>query len=107
MNLSYVVKDGSKKTTRISFDPPLSGYEEVKPRLLSMTADAQESLGMVRTHTLCLHSSFPLTNILFHIPDQITSNLHFPPPPNQKPLLRLLTHGSPNLHDNLHVHTLT
>lgn len=48
MNLSYVVKDGSKKTTRIPFDPPLSGYDEVKPRLLSMTADAQESLGMVR-----------------------------------------------------------
>lgn len=49
MTLAYKVKDGGndKKEVRIQFDPPLAGYEEVKPRLLSMTADAQESLGMV------------------------------------------------------------
>jgi hypothetical protein len=36
-----------KITVRIEFEPPLSGYEEVKPRLLSMKADAEEALGMV------------------------------------------------------------
>jgi len=51
MTLAYKVHDGgdAKKEVRIEFDPPLSGYEEVKPRLLGMTADAQESLGMTKT----------------------------------------------------------
>lgn len=34
----------------IGFDPPLLGYEEVKPRLLGMKADADEALGVVREH---------------------------------------------------------
>jgi hypothetical protein len=50
MDISYQTKSsGDGKTRiRIKFDPPLSGYEEVKPRLLSMKADAEEALGMVR-----------------------------------------------------------
>ncbi|TDL16053.1 hypothetical protein BD410DRAFT_795783 [Rickenella mellea] len=52
MALEYVLKgDGPKdanRSVRVEFDPPLSGYEEVKPRLLGMTADAQESLGMTK-----------------------------------------------------------
>ena len=51
MDLSYQAPtsgDG-KMHIRIKFEPPLSGYEEVKPRLLSMKADAEEALGMVRT----------------------------------------------------------
>ena len=50
MSLEYKLKDKGeeKRSVRVHFDPPLSGYEEVKPRLLAMTADAQESLGMVR-----------------------------------------------------------
>lgn len=57
MTLLYKVKGqlDPEKSVRVDFDPPLAGYEEVKPRLLAMTADAQESLGMVRaepyTHT--------------------------------------------------------
>ena len=49
MNLKYKTKSkgDEEKEVRVTFDPPLSGYEEVKPRLLSMTADAQEALGMV------------------------------------------------------------
>ena len=48
MTLQYEVdKTGVKKDVRVAFDPPLLGYEEVKPRLIAMTADAQESLGMV------------------------------------------------------------
>lgn len=46
MDLSYQTKSG-KNQVRVEFDPPLAGYEEVKPRLLSMKADAEESLGMV------------------------------------------------------------
>ena len=50
MNLSYKVNNTeTSKEVRVNFEPPLSGYDEVKPRLLGMTADAQESLGMVRS----------------------------------------------------------
>ena len=31
----------------MALEPPLSGYEEVKPRLLEMKALSQEGLGMV------------------------------------------------------------
>jgi hypothetical protein len=49
MTLTYSVKGTKeKKIVRVPFDPPLSGYEEVKPRLLGMKAEAQEALGMVR-----------------------------------------------------------
>ena len=49
MNLTYKTKTGgSDKEVRVPFDPPLLGYEEVKPRLISMKVDAEEALGMVR-----------------------------------------------------------
>jgi hypothetical protein len=48
MNLSYTVKGSNdKKEVIIPFDPPLTGYEEVKPRLLQMKVDAEVALGMV------------------------------------------------------------
>ncbi|KAI8977763.1 hypothetical protein BD414DRAFT_495566 [Trametes punicea] len=47
MNLTYQTKGGVSRNVRIPFDPPLAGYDEVKPRLLSMKADAEEELGMV------------------------------------------------------------
>ncbi|KAI5116638.1 hypothetical protein M0805_002401 [Coniferiporia weirii] len=51
MTLSYKVdgKGDEQKQVRVVFDPPLAGYDEVKPRLLAMTADAQESLGMTKS----------------------------------------------------------
>ena len=54
MSISYrTPSSGNEKiSVRIQFEPPLSGYEEVKPRLLSMKADAEESLGMVRAVVL-------------------------------------------------------
>ena len=61
MNLSYKPKgEKEEKEVRVAFDPPLAGYEEAKPRLLGMTADAQETLGMVRPsfspyHIHCFH----------------------------------------------------
>ncbi|KAF8530142.1 hypothetical protein BU17DRAFT_36234 [Hysterangium stoloniferum] len=48
MVLSYVVKGDVKKQVVIPFNPPLSGYDEVKPRLLGMKVDAQEALGMTK-----------------------------------------------------------
>lgn len=58
-------------------DPPLSGYEDVKPRLLEMKAIAQEGLGMVCT---CLMIS-AATEINSVNTDQITRahNLQVPP----------------------------
>ena len=56
MNLEYKTKDAPNRQqiVRIEFDPPLLGYEEVKPRLLGMKADADEALGIVREQNLIL-----------------------------------------------------
>ncbi|KAH9057367.1 hypothetical protein EDB87DRAFT_1675754 [Lactarius vividus] len=50
MNLEYNTKNvvNRPQIVHIEFDPPLLGYEEVKPRLLSMKADADEALGIVK-----------------------------------------------------------
>ena len=48
ITLSCLLKNGAKKQVRIPIEPPLKGYDEVKPRLLEMKAIAQEKLGMVR-----------------------------------------------------------
>lgn len=48
MTLTCTMKGGSKKDVRVTIDPPLSGYEDVKPRLLEMKALAQEGLGMIK-----------------------------------------------------------
>ncbi|KAI0729075.1 hypothetical protein C8Q72DRAFT_344272 [Fomitopsis betulina] len=49
MTLTYTAKSGgAEKEVRVQFDPPLLGYEEVKPRLISMKVDAEEALGMAR-----------------------------------------------------------
>ena len=47
MTLTCTLKSGSKKEVRVALEPPLSGYEEVKQRLLEMKALSQEGLGMV------------------------------------------------------------
>ncbi|KAF9222279.1 hypothetical protein BS17DRAFT_783463 [Gyrodon lividus] len=49
MNLSYKLTSGDASSVHVKFDPPLAGYDEVKPRLLAMKADAQEGLGMLQT----------------------------------------------------------
>jgi hypothetical protein len=48
MDFTYTTPDNSTQSVRVPFDPPLMGYEEVKPRMLSMKVDAEEALGMVR-----------------------------------------------------------
>ncbi|KAJ6516827.1 hypothetical protein C8R47DRAFT_961156 [Mycena vitilis] len=52
MTLTCTLKDGNKKQVRVVLDPPLSGYEDVKPRLLEMKAIAQEGLGMIKVPVL-------------------------------------------------------
>ncbi|KAI0738226.1 hypothetical protein C8Q80DRAFT_1113877 [Daedaleopsis nitida] len=48
MTLTYQTKGSSEtKECRVVFDPPLAGYEEVKPRLMSMKGEAEEELGMI------------------------------------------------------------
>lgn len=56
MNFKYQTKGSTEwKECRVVFDPPLAGYEEVKPRLMNMKGEAEEELGMVRpTSILCL-----------------------------------------------------
>ena len=50
MDLEYKIKGstGKPQVVRVEFDPQLLSYDEVKPRLLSMKADADEALGTVR-----------------------------------------------------------
>jgi len=52
MTLTCTLKDGNKKEVRVVLDPPLAGYEDVKPRLLEMKAIAQEGLGMIKLPVL-------------------------------------------------------
>ncbi|EPQ53032.1 hypothetical protein GLOTRDRAFT_131318 [Gloeophyllum trabeum ATCC 11539] len=49
MTLAYARAKGAPATeVRVPFDPPLGGYDEVKPRLLAMKADAEAALGMTK-----------------------------------------------------------
>jgi len=50
MTLSCQTKShlSSKQTVHVAFDPPLMGYDEVKPRLLGMKVDADEALGTAK-----------------------------------------------------------
>ena len=68
MDLEYKIKGstGKPQVVRVEFDPPLLGYDEVKPRLLSMKADADEALGTVRHNPLLLpapHHSLPFPSL--------------------------------------------
>jgi hypothetical protein len=57
MTLQYTTKAGGDKSVVVPFDPPLAGYEEVKPRLLAMKVDAEDALGMVSEKTINLKTS--------------------------------------------------
>ncbi|KAH7929563.1 hypothetical protein BV22DRAFT_122308 [Leucogyrophana mollusca] len=52
MTLAYKLQSGQDRFVRVEFNPPLAGYEEVKPRMLAMKAEAQESLGMIKAPQL-------------------------------------------------------
>ena len=59
MTLGYTTKDGKKDSVVIPIQPPLRGYEDVKPRLLEMKAKAQEGLGMIKAPQITSYQ-FPL-----------------------------------------------
>ncbi|KAJ7641596.1 hypothetical protein FB45DRAFT_825888 [Roridomyces roridus] len=63
MTLTCTLKNGGKKDVRVVIDPPLGGYEDVKPRLLEMKAIAQEGLGMIKSPILT-EVDFPWTKVL-------------------------------------------
>ncbi|KAG2345828.1 hypothetical protein BDR05DRAFT_1058005 [Suillus weaverae] len=52
MILLYKLKSGLSNSIRVPFDPLLSEYDDVKPRLLSMKAEALEGLGMLKAPKL-------------------------------------------------------
>ncbi|KAG0706061.1 hypothetical protein DFH29DRAFT_798886 [Suillus ampliporus] len=85
MTLLYKLKSGQSNTTRVTFDPLLSKYEDVKPRLLSMKAEAQEGLGMLKAPQL---TTFRFPPFRFSLPAAIAGTsilvalyLISPPPP--------------------------
>ncbi|KAG6815706.1 hypothetical protein H0H93_009146 [Arthromyces matolae] len=56
MTLLCTLKNGTKKEVYVPIDPPLKGYDDVKPRLLDMKATAQEKLGMIKApHIASFH----------------------------------------------------
>jgi len=75
MMLKYKLRDSkAEKTVKVSFDPQLSSYDEVKPRLLSMKLDAEESLGMTPRPqlksfrlpvTLILRTALPILALVY------------------------------------------
>ncbi len=69
MDLEYKMKEALKSSkpqvVRVEFDPPLLGYEEVKPRLLGMKADADEALGTVR------QKPYPISHHIPPIPSPV------------------------------------
>jgi len=80
MTLVYKLKSGESNTTRVSFDPALSGYEEVKPRLLSMKAEAQEGLGMLKAPQI---TTFQIPRMTVITGIVLFASFYFlsPPPP--------------------------
>jgi len=56
MVLAYQIKDDKDKSgwkeISVDFDPPLSGYEATRPRLMQMKMDAEEGLGMAKAPRL-------------------------------------------------------
>jgi len=64
MTLAYTIKGSDAKTTvQVPFDPPLLGYEEVKPRLMSMKVDAEVDLGMAK-NPIITQFEVPLRNMM-------------------------------------------
>jgi hypothetical protein len=70
MDLEYKMKgalaSSRPQVVRVEFDPPLLGYDEVKPRLLGMKVDADEALGTVRES---IRFVFPNSSSAFSLDD--------------------------------------
>ncbi|KAJ7328974.1 hypothetical protein DFH08DRAFT_786576 [Mycena albidolilacea] len=49
MTLTCTLKNATRKVVVVAINPPLKGYDDVKPRLLEMKALSQEGLGMIKS----------------------------------------------------------
>lgn len=55
------------KQVTVPFDPPLAGYEEVRPRLLQMKLEAENAIGMAKKPTVAVYRLPSLRNALIVI----------------------------------------
>ena len=86
MTLNCLLKNGTKKNVRVPIEPPLSGYNDVKHRLLEMKAVAQEGLGMVRPNMIPVVESLIVVRIqiktpvirTFEYPSKVTIGIIIP-----------------------------
>ncbi|KAL0948281.1 hypothetical protein HGRIS_010874 [Hohenbuehelia grisea] len=79
MTLTCAMKSGGQNVVTIPLDPPLSGYGEVKLRLLEMKAEAQEGLGMIQAPQLkAFHLPSAVLKTLFPILALIYCTLYSP-----------------------------
>ncbi|KDQ52499.1 hypothetical protein JAAARDRAFT_138539 [Jaapia argillacea MUCL 33604] len=97
MTLSYTTSSAKGKskdnelTVTVPFDPPLAGYEEVKPRLLAMKVDAEEALGMSKSPTLTSFTFPPTAYQTFSAVLSLVYVTFAPPPsPTDSPALSTL-----------------
>ncbi|KAK9893293.1 hypothetical protein P389DRAFT_148149 [Cystobasidium minutum MCA 4210] len=69
MELQYKdAKDGlAVKTVTVPFDPPLAGYEEVRPRLLQMKLEAENAIGMAKKPPISVYRTPTRRNALIVI----------------------------------------
>ncbi|KAJ3713061.1 hypothetical protein C8R42DRAFT_699067 [Lentinula raphanica] len=66
MTLTCKFKNGSSKDVRVAIDPPLSGYDDVKPRLLEMKAIVQEGLSMIKIPNIStFHLPWSALSVIF------------------------------------------
>ncbi|KIM75211.1 hypothetical protein PILCRDRAFT_98998 [Piloderma croceum F 1598] len=79
MTLTYTVKNTKQKKViqQVPLDPPLAGYEEVKPRLLGMKAEAQEGLGMVTAVVHILEGLYTLSLCKRHQTGFVVGTVYF------------------------------
>jgi len=88
MSLTCTLQNGAQKSVIVPIKPPLTGYEEVKPRLLEMKALAQEGLGMVSALLLKI-SRF---QVLCHLRSSDKNPQNFIPVPTPKRALHPFVH---------------
>ncbi|KAF8634673.1 hypothetical protein AX15_000774 [Amanita polypyramis BW_CC] len=91
MTLLCTLKSGEKQSTTIVFNPPLAGYEAVKPRLLEMKAIAQEGLGMIKApHITSFEAPLPEGYWVLVAVGALSFLTFFPDTPLTKPVINVL-----------------
>ncbi|KAH8813830.1 hypothetical protein DL96DRAFT_1821064 [Flagelloscypha sp. PMI_526] len=92
MTLKLTLPGEKTKDVVIPIEPPLKGYDDVKPRLLEMKAIAQESLGMIKT-PIINEFAWPKSLFMTLIPEIFQAYTMVPifwtPPPSLLPYFAL------------------